>query len=40
MYAFWPAGTIVCVCEPQAVWIMSMNWGAAGFVTSKTRTPS
>ena len=30
MYAFSPAGTIVCVCEPQAVWIMSMNIGRCG----------
>ena len=33
-------GTNVCVWDPQAVWIMSRNCGAAGFVTSKTRTPS
>jgi hypothetical protein len=31
---------IECVCEPQAVWIMSMKTGAVGFVTSNTRTPS
>ena len=36
-----PAGMIERgVCEPHAVWIMSMNFGAAGFVTSNTRTPS
>ena len=40
MYARLPSGTSVCVCEPHAVWIMSRNLGAAGFVTSKTRTPS
>ena len=40
MYALSPSGTSVCVCEPHAVWTMSMNFGAAGFVTSKTRTPS
>ena len=40
MYALLPSGTSVCVCEPQAVWIMSRNFGSVGFVTSKTRTPS
>ena len=40
MNALLPRGTSVCVCEPQAVWIMSRNCGSAGFVTSKTRMPS
>ena len=40
MNALSPSGTSVCVCDPHAVWIMSRNCGAAGFVTSNTRTPS
>ena len=34
------SGISVCVCEPHAVWIMSMNFGLSGVGDVETRTPS
>src|ERR671911_2712477 len=35
-----PAGTSVCVWDPQSVWTDLISLGSVGSLTSKTRTPS